>query len=69
MSRGASISALSKYKESPCDYAIKRGHKEIALEFKDKMLRLETLKLLRQERDAGNLGDDNLERSFSATYL
>jgi hypothetical protein len=38
---GADLRALSKSKEDACDYAIKRGYKQLGLEFRGTMLKLE----------------------------
>lgn len=48
--KGANVRALSKYREDCCDYAVKRGYKELAAEFRMRMARLETAQLAEAKR-------------------
>lgn len=43
--KGANVRAKSKYHEDCCDYAIKRGYKELAAQFRLRMARLEMAQL------------------------
>lgn len=72
--KGANVRALSKYREDCCDYAVKRGYKELAAEFRVRMARLEIAQLaeakkIKAEKNAELLKQASLERARIGSLL
>ena len=60
---GASLYTLSKEKLNPVNYGIKRGYKELNLQFQDRMVRLETVKIMKaKQAEDKRLADEKAKR-------
>ena len=63
VNNGADMFALSKYKETPVVYASKRGYKELAHQFADKINTRRTLQAMRERerlaRETNNVNNNS----------